>query len=293
MPGSHSSSHHRHMRPCCHLDERLTGNGACHRYQRNDLSPMSPERTSLNHPNIGTIDGPEAAAPSTGSGQGASRSLLNRTCIPLPAARMTGTILPVVRRGGVMTEFHPARAEPAQADRQQVCGWSDGLADEHRVRLPRNRSHCFAVVVGHSLWPPVQSGVAGTLIGLSALGVLGASIFNSDLQGEEMTPHGVAHGIASLVSFVSIMPGMIVVSPLLRRANRLRGGYRVLTHLSWLVPVLFLAMHLLFAPRQLAELGQRLTLAAMFTWLLMAAYGIRTGALMRTDRASFGAEETS
>ena len=108
---------------------------------------------------------------------------MNRTCIPLPAARMTGTILPVVRRGGVMTEFHPARAEPAQADRQQVCGWSDGLADEHRVRLPRNRSHCFAVVVGHSLWPPVQSGVAGTLIGLSALGVLGASIFQFGPSG--------------------------------------------------------------------------------------------------------------
>ena len=146
---------------------------------------------------------------------------------------------------------------------------------------------CFAIglasltyAFNRSLKLPTKSRTGEILLGISTLGVLGSGIFNADLQGAEFTTTGGFHGLFGFLMFLTLIPAMIVFSRRFRLSNLLRNEYRALWLLSWLVLLLFLSMLFAFGPLQLVGLGQRIFLVAMFSWLILAARGIQTGAFL-------------
>lgn len=84
----------------------------------------------------------------------------------------------------------------------------------------------------------------------------------------------ILHAAAGLVAFFGLVPGAGLVSCRLRVAGRLSGSYRWLRPLSWLMPVRFIAMAVVFHPRGFAGLGQRIFLVLAFTWVILAARGL-------------------
>lgn len=136
----------------------------------------------------------------------------------------------------------------------------------------------LATAFGWLLDLPARTRVGGTLLGISALGILAGGLFNADLQGADRTAQGIVHDLAGFVAFFGLMPGAIVCSRRLARADRLRGGHRRLDVLAWMLVALFLAMMFVFGPLGLVGLGQRVFLCGVFAWLLTAAHGLRTGA---------------
>lgn len=135
----------------------------------------------------------------------------------------------------------------------------------------------LATAFGWRLGPPAGTRVGGVLLGVSALGILASGLFNADLQGAERTVHGIAHDLAGFVAFFSLMPGAIIISRHLAQADRLRGRYRRLRLLAWLLVPLFLAMMFVFGPSGVIGAGQRIFLGGLFAWLLLAAQGLQTG----------------
>jgi hypothetical protein len=151
----------------------------------------------------------------------------------------------------------------------------------------------LAIAFGHSLQPPARSRGAGVLLGLSSLGILGSGLFNSDLQGTQpVSVSMILHSLSGFLAFLTMIPAMILLSRRLHFAKPLRGIRPVLRYFPWLVLLLFLAMLFVFEPLHLVGLGQRLFLAAMFTWLLSAAHAVRSGTFALLDETR-GAEEGS
>lgn len=141
----------------------------------------------------------------------------------------------------------------------------------------------LAMAFGWLLGPPARARLGGVLLGVSALGILANAIFTADLQGADVTAQGIAHHLAGFVAFFSLIPGAILISRRLARADRLHGRYRRLGLLAWLLIPLCLAMLLVFARFDAIGLGQRIFLGGVFAWLLLAAHGLRAGAFARDD----------
>lgn len=146
----------------------------------------------------------------------------------------------------------------------------------------------FGLAMAKGLDPEARSRIGITLFMIAAIGIFLSGVFNSDLQvlNENPPPRWVEppasdsekmHIIGGLVAFLGMMPGAGLVSRRLRRAGRLHGAYRWLRYLSYVFPVTFVAFVAVFAPRGLAGLGQRIFLAPLFGWLLLAARGVATG----------------
>jgi hypothetical protein len=75
---------------------------------------------------------------------------------------------------------------------------------------------------------------------------------------------------------------MLVLSIRLNVSGLLRGGYRILLLLAMLAPLFFLAM--LFAVDRMPGLvgvGQRVYAMIILGWMIITAYGIRSGAINR------------
>lgn len=137
--------------------------------------------------------------------------------------------------------------------------------------------------------PKARSYVAITLFAVGAVGVFVPGIFDSDLQvlNENPPPLWVeppasheqnVHAASGMVGLLSLMIGAGIASRRLRRAGRLASKYRILQILSWLTPASFIAMATLFASFGLVGLGQRIFIALMFAWQIIAAHGLSVGA---------------
>ena len=153
----------------------------------------------------------------------------------------------------------------------------------------------FALAMAKGLDPDAKSRVAIVLFMLAGIGIFLGGIFDSDLQVQNQDPppawiepppsdEQILHAVAGLIAFFTLMPGAGLVSRRLRVAGRLSGGYRWLRPLSWLIPVAFLAMAIVFQPRGFVGLGQRIFLVLVFTWLILAAQGLAKGAFSQTGR---------
>lgn len=147
----------------------------------------------------------------------------------------------------------------------------------------------FALAMVKGLDGEARSPVGIGLFLLGAIGIFVAGVFDSDLMIRNPEPPPLwieppasgeqrIHALGGLVAFFSMLPGAGLVSRRLRRAGRLSGGYRWLRYLSWLTPAAFVAFAFLFVPAGLAGLGQRIFLALLFAWLLLAARGLEQGA---------------
>lgn len=126
--------------------------------------------------------------------------------------------------------------------------------------------------------PQNRSRTGSILFVLAAIGILGAGLFNTHLQGEQPTTAGIIHALSSLFAFLTMIPAMFIFSRQLRLADLLKGKYKALRYLPWLITLLFLSMMFVFEALNLVGLGQRLFLCALFYWLFLASRGLQTGA---------------
>lgn len=149
----------------------------------------------------------------------------------------------------------------------------------------------FALAMACGLDPDARSSIAIGLFVIAGAGVFLSGIFDSDLQvlNEDPPPRWVEppasreqvlHAIAGLIAFFSLMPGAGLVSRRLRLAGRLSGGYRWLRPLSWVLPVAFIAFATVFVSQGLAGLGQRIFMAFVFAWIILAARGLEKSAFV-------------
>lgn len=120
------------------------------------------------------------------------------------------------------------------------------------------------------------------LLYLSSIGILGSGVFNADLQTAEKTTIGILHDLSGFLAFLSLIPALFVLTRRLKHSGKLKGGYKALNYLAWVVLILFLALMFYFGPNDMAGLGQRLFLVSVFSWLILAAMGFKTGAFINT-----------
>lgn len=151
----------------------------------------------------------------------------------------------------------------------------------------------FAFALSKGLDAEARSRAGVVLFAIGAFGIFLSGVFNSDLMMQNPNPPPIwvegpasdsqkLHAVGGLVAFFAMMPGAGLVSRRLRRAGRLRGGYRWLRPLSWLIPLAFVAFVTVFTAAGLIGLGQRIFIALLFAWLLLAARGLETGAFSST-----------
>ncbi len=138
----------------------------------------------------------------------------------------------------------------------------------------------LAAIFKAGLEPSTRSKTGEILLYLSSIGILGSGIFNADLQTAEKTTVGILHDLSGFLAFLSLIPAMFVLSRRLKVSGKLQGRYKALSNLAWVVLILFLAFMFWFGPNEMPGLGQRLFLAAVFTWLILTAMGFKTGAFM-------------
>lgn len=142
--------------------------------------------------------------------------------------------------------------------------------------------------------PEARSRAGNVLLLVAAVGFLGSGVFVTDLQvlnenppprwvEPPPSPEMIGHLLSSLVAFLGLLPAAGLISRRLRLAGRLRGGYRWLRILAWAMPLGLLAVMFYFEPRGIEGLGQRIFIAMMLAWLLIAAQGLRKGAFGPTS----------
>lgn len=152
----------------------------------------------------------------------------------------------------------------------------------------------FACAMAYGLDARAKSRVAIILFVVAGVGIFLSGIFDSDLQvlNENPPPKWIepppsdeqkVHIIAGLVAFFTLMPGMGLAARRLRIAGRLSGGYRWLRYLSWTVPVMFVASIFVFGSMGLTGLGQRVFLACVIAWIVLAAWGLHKGAFSQRE----------
>ncbi len=133
-----------------------------------------------------------------------------------------------------------------------------------------------------------RSRAAVILFVTGGLGVFFAGVFDSDLQllNDDPPPVWVEgppsdeqmlHAAAGMVGLLSLMMAAGFATRRLRLAGRLGSPYHPLRILSWLTPAAFLAF-LVLTSYGWAGLGQRVFLALLFAWQLIAARGLAVGA---------------
>lgn len=136
----------------------------------------------------------------------------------------------------------------------------------------------LAFAFNWGLNPQNRSRTGSILFVLAAIGILGAGLFNTHLQVEQPTTAGIIHALSSLFAFLTMIPAMFIFSRRLHLADLLKGKYKVLRYLPWVITLLFLSMMFVFEALNLVGLGQRLFLFALFYWLFLASRGLQTGA---------------
>ena len=134
----------------------------------------------------------------------------------------------------------------------------------------------LAFAFNHGLNTDSRSRSGIILFVIAAIGILGSGIFNTHLQSEQPTTAGIIHALSGFVAFLTMIPAMFIISRRLRLADVLKGKYKVLHYLPWLIALLFLSMMFVFETLDLVGLGQRLFLVAIFYWLILAASGLQT-----------------
>jgi hypothetical protein len=154
----------------------------------------------------------------------------------------------------------------------------------------------FAAAMTAGLDAMTRSSTAAILFALGALGILLSGIFDTDLQIPAMdsrrrrvdpaavSQHHMVHLGAGVGAFLSIVLGIAIATRRLQRAGRLHGEFRGLILLSWLAPLTLVVFNVWLIPAGFAGLGQRVFLAVVFAWLLLAARGFVKSAFVSEQR---------
>jgi hypothetical protein len=137
-----------------------------------------------------------------------------------------------------------------------------------------------ALVVGLSqaLSPRARSGAGLTFLALWAAGVFVSMIFPMDAEEAAKTLAGAIHNIAGPLTFLSMSIGTILLSWRFKLDDHWQSLHRSALVLSLVIMVGFVATFLSFIMHSgLLGVLQRITLAAIITWILLAGAHLRSG----------------
>jgi hypothetical protein len=136
----------------------------------------------------------------------------------------------------------------------------------------------FALVVGlyQGVAQLARSRTGLVLLGVWALGVLIAMIFPMDIEGAPQTLAGTIHQTTGPLAFLCMSVGVTLVSWRFKQDDKWRPFHRTALLLSLLTVAGFIATFLSFvAQSEFLGLTQRITLALLVTWMLLAAVRLR------------------
>jgi hypothetical protein len=141
-------------------------------------------------------------------------------------------------------------------------------------------SVAFLVAIYQAYPPPHRSIAAIACYGFATLAIL-TNFFSIDPYGKAVSLSGHIHNLGGFFGGLAGLVFFVVHSVRLRSFGLLQGCYRAL---MWLVvsgPILFIVV-LVVASRmnEIVGIAQRLYVLILMLWLILAANGIRTGALL-------------
>lgn len=153
----------------------------------------------------------------------------------------------------------------------------------------------LAVGMAKDLDASARSTTAIILFAVGGVAVSLAGVFDPDLQIRNTDPPPIwvegppsdsqrLHAIAGTIGLLCLMVGAGFATRRLRLAGRLRSRYGTLRILAWLTPAAAVAFFVA-ASYGLGGLGQRVFLALLFAWQLIAAWGLSVG-VFRAPRDS-------
>ncbi len=112
---------------------------------------------------------------------------------------------------------------------------------------------------------------------ITAFGVLTflAAFFTTDRRGAAPTTVGILHIAAGLLSFLALMPAMVLISRRLKKDPREQFSHRLLLVLS-LIAVVSFVVFVIFQGTRDAGLMQRAFVGTCVVWLLLTAIELRS-----------------
>jgi hypothetical protein len=129
---------------------------------------------------------------------------------------------------------------------------------------------CLARTLYRTTAGASRSGVDSILLAVFGILTLFAALFPTDPRGAPLTTIGILHIVAGLMSFLALIPAMLLISRRLKYDARRRFSYRSLMALSLLALAAFVAF-LIFQGSLNARLFQRAVVGTCVLWLLLTA----------------------
>jgi hypothetical protein len=141
-------------------------------------------------------------------------------------------------------------------------------------------SVAFLVAIYHAYPPPDRSIAAMSCYGFATLAIL-TNFFPVDPYRKAVSLSGHIHNLGGFLGGIAALVFFVIHSARLHSFGLLRECYRALLFLAVSGPILFIVV-LVAAARMSEIVGilQRVYVLVLMLWLILAANGIRTGALL-------------
>jgi hypothetical protein len=141
-------------------------------------------------------------------------------------------------------------------------------------------SIALIITVYCSYPPPYRSNISLVFYGIATLAIL-TNFFPVDPAGKSTTVSGYIHNLGGFFGGIAGLVFFLIHSIRLYSFGLLRGFSRILLYLAILGCILFIAVMIVAAHMDaIVGIAQRIYIAVMMGWLIIAANGIRTGALI-------------
>jgi hypothetical protein len=128
--------------------------------------------------------------------------------------------------------------------------------------------------------PPYRSRTSIALFGFATLTIL-SNFFPIDPSGEFVTVSGYIHNLGGFFGGLAGIVFFLIHSIRLHSFGVLRGFYRILLYLAISGPILFIIEAIVATfMDQIVGITQRAYVLVLMSWLIIAANGIRTEALI-------------
>ncbi|MCG8458788.1 MAG: DUF998 domain-containing protein [Holophagales bacterium] len=141
-------------------------------------------------------------------------------------------------------------------------------------------SVAFLAAIYQAYPPPHRSIAALACYGVATLAIL-TNFFPTDPNGVAVSFSGHIHNLGGFLGGLAALVFFVIHSQRLHSFGLLQGRYRALVWLAILAPILFIVV-LVAAARESEMIGiiQRVYVLAVMLWLILAADGIGSGALL-------------
>lgn len=141
-------------------------------------------------------------------------------------------------------------------------------------------SIALLIAVYRAYPPPYRSTVSLVFYGIATLAIF-TNFFPIDPTGKSITVSGYIHNLGGFFGGLAGLVFFLIHSIRLRSFGVLRAFYRILLYLAILGPILFIVLMIAAAyVDPIVGIIQRIYAAVLMSWLIIAANGIRTEALL-------------